>query len=264
MPRLNLKSETVKRKFQSPAWKTVWPDFLAFALGLAVAWLFNWKTSDLVWSLWLGSLTLGYLTILSFIGAGVYVGIYVISRPEFPARKRLPVVLAGTAGVLFLLGFFSLHFGAFHACHAGFLSVFFPLDGVKPVTFFDCFINPPRLLATAFRHVAPLYGAFLLPAIIAERAHVFATLGIAIRAVHENQAGRQWTEWLAPGPARQMKLRDPFTRPYLNVIRMHLLIFFFGACHVLHLESFLIYAAVYAVYFFPWNAFFPRPANAPA
>ena len=61
-----------------------------------------------------------------------------------------------------------------------------------------------------------------------------------------------------------MKLRDPFTRPYLNVIRMHLLIFFFGACHVLHLESFLIYAAVYAVYFFPWNAFFPRPANAPA
>ena len=254
----------MKRKFQPPAWKTVWPDLLAFALGLAVAWRFNWKTADLVWSLWLGSLTLGYLTILSFIGAGVYVGIYVISRPEFPARKRLPVVLAGTAGVLFLLGFFSLHFGAFHSGHAAFLAVFFPLDGVLPETFSNCFLNPVRLVDTAFRHVAPLYGAFLLPAIIAERAHVFATLGIAFRAVQDNQAGRQWPEWLAPGPARQMKLRDPFTRPYLNVIRMHLLIFFFSACHVLHIESFLIYSAVYAVYFFPWNAFFPESADAPA
>lgn len=236
---------------------------MAFAIGLAIAWFANWKTADLVWSLWLGSLTLGYLTILSFIAAGVYVGVFVVSRPEFPARKRLPVVLAGTAGALFLLGFFSLHFGAFHSGHAAFLAVFFPLDGVKPEIFSNCFLNPVRLGSTAFRHVVPRYGAFLLPAIIAERTHIFSTLGIAFRAVHENQAGFQWSEWLAPGPARQMKLRDPFTRPYLNVIRMHLLIFFFGFCHMLHLESFLIFAAVYAVYFFPWSAFFAKPADVP-
>lgn len=242
----------------------MWPDFLAFAIGLGLAYGFHWKTADLVWSLWLGSLVLGYLTILSFIGAGLYVGVYVIARPEFPARKRLPAVLAGTAGALFVLGFFSLHFGAFHSGHAGFLSVFFPLDGVKPEAFFDCFLNPVRLLDTAFRHVAPLYGAFLLPAIIAERDHVFSTLGIAFRAVHDNQAGRQWPEWLAPGPARQMKLRDPFTRPYLNVVRMHLLIFLFAACHIMHLESFAVFAAVYAVYFFPWSAFFIQAADAPA
>ena len=246
----------MKRKFHLAAWKTVWPDFLAFAIGLGIAWRFGWKTSDLVWSLWLGSLTLGYLTFFSFIVAGVYVGVYVVTRPEFPAIKRLLAALAGAAGILFLLGFFSLHFGAFHAGHAGFLSIFFPLEGLKPETFFDCFMNPVRLLATAFRQVAPLYGAFLLPAIIAERAHVFATLGIALRAVHENQAGSQWTEWLAPGPLRQMKLSNPFTRPYVNVVRMHLLIFFFAGCHAMQIESFGVYAAVYAVYFFPWSAFF--------
>jgi hypothetical protein len=37
------------------------------------------------------------------------------------------------------------------------------------------------------------------------------------------------------------------------VVRLHLLIFFFAAAHFLKLESFLVYAVVYAVYFFPWR-----------
>ena len=41
--------------------------------------------------------------------------------------------------------------------------------------------------------------------------------------------------------------------PYKNVIRMHLLIFFFAFAHFAKLESFWVYAAVYAVYFFPWR-----------
>ena len=254
----------MKRKFQPPAWKTVWPDLLAFALGLAIAWRFNWKTSDLVWSLWLGSLILGYLTLLATIAAGIVIGIFVISRPAFPVKYRLPALLAGLAAALFLLGFFSLHFGAFHSIHAGFVSVFFPLTDLKPEVFFDCFLNPVRLLAMAFRHVAPLYGAFLVPAILAERAHVFSAVGLALQVLRENQAGIPGTGWFAPGSARQLALRDPFIRPYLNVIRMHLLIFFFGACHILRIESFAVFAAVYAVYFFPWGAFFPESAAAPA
>jgi hypothetical protein len=41
--------------------------------------------------------------------------------------------------------------------------------------------------------------------------------------------------------------------PYKNVIRMHLLIFFFTAAHFAKLESFIVYGVVYAVYFFPWR-----------
>jgi len=41
--------------------------------------------------------------------------------------------------------------------------------------------------------------------------------------------------------------------PYKNVIRLHLLIFFFAGAHFLKLDSFLVYAVVYAVYFFPWR-----------
>jgi hypothetical protein len=34
---------------------------------------------------------------------------------------------------------------------------------------------------------------------------------------------------------------------------MHLLIFFFAFCHFMKADTFLVYAVVYSVYFFPWN-----------
>ena len=254
----------VKRRFQSQAWKAAWPDLLAFALGLAIAWGFHWKTSDLVWSLWLGSLTLGYLTFFSTVIAGAWIGFLVITRPDFPAKRRWPAALGGSAVALFLLGFFSLHFGAFHSIHAGFVAIFFPLADVPPEAFFDCFLNPFRLLATAFRHVAPLYGAFLLPAVIAERNQVFAAVGTALLVAQENRPGLEWTKRFSAGAADDFKRHNPFTRPYVNVIRLHLLIFFFAACHALQIESFPVFAVVYAVYFFPWKAFFPKVPDAPA
>ena len=41
--------------------------------------------------------------------------------------------------------------------------------------------------------------------------------------------------------------------PYRNVVRMHMLIFFFAFAHAAGLESFPVYAVVYAAYFFPWR-----------
>lgn len=41
--------------------------------------------------------------------------------------------------------------------------------------------------------------------------------------------------------------------PYKNVIRLHLLIFFFAFAHFARLDNFLAYAVVSAVYFFPWR-----------
>ena len=41
--------------------------------------------------------------------------------------------------------------------------------------------------------------------------------------------------------------------PYRNVVRLHLLIFFFAGAYAAKLNSFIIYAVVYAVYFFPWR-----------
>ena len=241
--------------WQWPKWGPILPDLVAFALGLGLAWALHWQTTDLVWSLWLSSLVLGYLTILSTVAGGIYIGIRVIIHPDFPRKHLLPGVLIGTAVALFFLGFFSLHFCGFHAGHAGFLSLFFPLKGVPDHGFFEAFMNPFRLWAMVFQYVLPAYGWFLIPAIIAERKHIFASV---IQAVHEVRAGTHGETARAPMDALRGQpgsRQDPFTRPYRNVVRMHLLIFFFAFCYFLKLQSFLVYAIVYFVYFFPWKAF---------
>ena len=241
--------------YQWPTVGRILPDALAFALGLGVAWMLGWKTTDLVWSLWLCSLVLGYLTILSTIGAGVYVGLKVVSGPEFPRKYRLRAVLIGSAGALFFLGFFSLHFCGFHAGHAVFLSSFFPIAGLSSRVFGDAFMNPLLLWKTVFQRVLPVYGAFLVPAIISERRYVFASLIGAVKAIRESDPPRLVPDFKQLGEVQKKQLGDPFFRPYLNVIRMHLLIFFFAFCHFMKLDSALVFVVVYFVYFFPWRAF---------
>lgn len=49
------------------------------------------------------------------------------------------------------------------------------------------------------------------------------------------------------------RLKGLFARPYTNVIRMHVLIFFFAGAHFVGLESIWVFGVVYLVYFFPWR-----------
>jgi hypothetical protein len=243
---------------EKPYVLTLLPDFLAFGMGLALAYYLKWETKDLVWSLWLGSLVLGYLTILSVIFAGAVVGIRALRQKEFEKKKSLPVILLGTVAGLFLLGFFSIHFCGFHAVHSVFLHQFFPLAGVPSEGFGQAFMNPPLLWFYAFKHLIPPYGLFLIPALIAERNHVFLPLIKAFKASEVSPVN------LFP-PAKEDGAKHPMENlmadPYKNVIRMHLLIFFFAFCHFMKVDTFLVYAVVYSVYFFPWSTLrsFRRP-----
>jgi hypothetical protein len=229
------------------------PDIVAFGMGLGLAWFLKWTTTDLVWSLWLCSLVLGYLTILSAIGAGAYTGIAAIRHKDFKKAHRLPAVLMGIPMGLFLLSFFSLHFCGFHAGHSVFLGHFFPVEGMPKQGFGEAFMNPPLLWALVFQHLMKPYGLFLIPAIIAERRHVFLPLiqvAAANTALKDYPVGRTKEK---PG-GKTHPLGEAMARPYINVVRMHLLIFFFAISHALiQVDSFPIFAVVYAVYFFPWH-----------
>jgi hypothetical protein len=240
---------------EKPWFLRILPDTIAFGIGLGMAYFLNWETKDLVWSLWLCSLVLGYLTLLSTIGASAYIGLHVIIHKDFKKPQRVPAILIGTAAGLFFLGFFSLHFCGFHAGHSVFLRHFFPVEGMPSDGFGRAFMNPPLLWLLVFRHLMEPYGLFLIPAIIAERQHVFLPLIRAVKTAHTemtmdglvvDRAGRK------PGK-NSNPVGDAMGRPYINVVRMHLLIFFFAFCHALKVDSFLVYAVVYAVYFFPWR-----------
>ncbi len=238
--------------------RKVLPDFAAFAGGLGLAWFLEWKTADLVWSLWLSSLVIGYATILSTIVGGVLFGIRAFGQSDDIGMSKGAAALIGIGGATFFLGFFSLHFCGFHAGHAAFLSSFFPLDGLPKNVFGEAFMNPFLLWKTAILYLVPSYGLFLVPMLIAERKHVFSMLVKGWRAGTETEEGAALKTLFKPSGAKKAGVDNPFSRPYINVIRMHMLIFFFAGCEMLKIESFLVCAVVYTVYFFPWREMFGK------
>jgi len=245
-------------RFTLPSlWATL-PDLAAFTVGLGCTWVLGWHTTDLVWCLWLSSLVIGYLTIVAVIGKCVFIGSAVVSSDLFPAQYRVKAVLIGSGLALFVLAFFSVHFCGFHAVHAALLSSFFPLTDVPKLAFRSVSFNPISLWKVAFHYLMPRYGIFLIPVVVAERRALLGSIEALIHARRIRSAEDVGQLLKAAGVSGH----GLFSRPYLNVIRMHVLIFFFAICHALKVDSFPIYVVVYSVYFFPWSAF-RRTAEAP-
>ncbi|HUJ43045.1 MAG TPA: DUF6498-containing protein [Opitutaceae bacterium] len=221
------------------SWLSAWPDAFAFGGGLALAWWFQWQVRDLVWSLWLSSLLVGDAIIVWKI-FGPMLAVFRSVRDTSMAAAAGPIGLYLLGG-LFLLVFFTVHFGMFHFVHSVFLNLFFPVSA-----------TPTRGFPTAslYLHVLGAYWPFVPVAAVAERRAFLRPAPLLV--------GPQ-----AAGAAARQKPGDAFMEPYRNVVRMHLLIFFFAFAHFARLENFFVYAIVYAVYFFPWRLVKrPSPASA--
>jgi hypothetical protein len=229
-------------------WSSAWPDALAFALGLGVARIAGWTTTDLVWSLWLSSFVVGYATIVWTIVRPAVDMVRGAARDraftQQLLREHKGAAIAGSSVLvvvgLFMIAFFTVHFGGFHYVHSQFLHMFFPLDA-----------GEAGRVSTAgmatYLEVAQRYWLFLPAAFLAERA-AFA------RPRSPTQADLSVTAAaIAARKAANARTPGAMMAPYRNVMRMHGLIFFFAFAHFARLDSFLVYAAVYGVYFFPWR-----------
>jgi hypothetical protein len=262
-----------------------------FGLTVAMAVVSKWSTTDLVWSLWISSLTVGYSLILtSIVGTLVHgsaatfvspkagalprpaargqlqggcaalplnvfiaivclatvgvtplggvvlavvlassalaVGGVVRNRPgwEFlPDPERGPVrVLIALPGALFMLGFFTVHFGMFHFVHGLFLSGFFPLVGGAPVGRSGDQVF--RTVAGCAREAIVRYWPFVA-------ASALSRVPTYVAAFRTTDGSMMFT-------------------PYLNVIRMHVMIFAFAFLGAAGLQSYGLYPLL-VVYFLP-------------
>jgi len=218
-------------------WRSALPDAVAFMLGLAVARWAAWTAGDLIWSLWLSSLVVGYATIVWTIGRPAVAMAIAIGRSGSDSPSNSGGVLLGWALIAFFaafaLAFFTVHFGGFHYVHSQILLHFFPIYPAG---------TPGGDWAgrAVYLEILRRYWIFLPSAFLSHRA---AFMGKPF-AIH----GDGWRESIAGG-----KGRDVFAEPYRNVLRMHALIFFFFAAHFIGLENFAVYTVISAVYFFPWR-----------
>lgn len=222
-------------------WGSAWPDALAFSVGLAVAWWARWDAGDLVWSLWLSSLVVGYSLI-----------VWTIARPAFELGRGAwrARALAGShpaapltfwsiliLGSLVALGFFAIHFGGFHYVHSQLMISFFPIDtGGAAGSATDAGMS-------TYAEIMRRYWTFLPAAFLAERA-AFMRKPLSLELDVSLAASKG---------AKHARVKSVMWEPYRSVARMHMLIFFFFFAHFARLENFAVYAVVYAAYFFPWR-----------
>ncbi len=228
------------RKPEGQRWVKAWPDALAFGGGLAIAWFAQWETTDLVWSLWLSSLVVGYSTIVWVATRSLREFALGAMRDKTPGQTGSKLVAGGILllGALFLLAFFTVHFGGFHLGHSIFLNSFFPITPGEKMK--DLFLS-----GATYSEVFSRYWIFLPAAFIAERA------GFREKA-QVKDAGEVTSQAIAKRKSRNAQGGNMMA-PYKNVIRMHLLIFFFAGVSFAKIDGFAVYAVVYAVYFFPWK-----------
>ncbi len=230
------------------SWASSWPDAIAFVIGLAVAWWAHWSAGDLVWSLWLSSFVVGYATIVWMIvqPASEFAELAWRERAMLRGNPRAlaAFVLILLVGVAFFLGFFTIHFGGFHYVHSQILISFFPIDtGDGHATVAN---------TSKYVEIARRYWPFLPSAFIAHRA-AFLRKPFSLNP----------DKSLSLAGTDSRRFGELFSEPYRNVMRMHMLIFFFFFAHFARLENFLVYAVIYAVYFFPWRLVRRAPQSGP-
>lgn len=232
-------------------WRSALPDLVAFLIGLAVAWARGWKTTDLIWSLWLSSLVIGYALIvwavlqpaLELLGLGWQHRAEVEESLTPNSGKQIALLLAiALVGALFYLAFFTTHFGFFHYIHSQLLLGMYPLG--------DGFTTMNR---STFAEVLRRYS-WALPSAFLARRYAFArrtfvpreSIGSGPEAISNGADGR-------PPRRPETAAESRVFGPYLQVMRMHVAIIAFGAVHAARRESFVVYALVYALNFFPWR-----------
>ena len=190
-------------------------DLVAFVGTVIAALTFGWQAADLIWGLWICSLTFGFLTIF----VATFMGVVRANGGSFVLK---------IFGGLFFLAFFTIHFGGFHYGHAVFLQMFMPMPAGPPGPR-GLFGDPFALTARAFADYYPM---------------VLAT-------VVSRWSDLPFKAFCGAGDVAKARGKA-LMKPYANVVRMHLLIFVFMGLTALELSDLAIYP-VLAFYFFPWS-----------
>lgn len=191
--------------------------FKAAALFLATLWLADWQdwqARDIAWSMWAASLTVGYALILLSLYAPR------AASPSSPLPVSQTAAAVTVASRLFNLVFLTVHFSLFHAVHAAFLQILFPMPSIAAGEAFT--LNLFLFLSAAFS----AYWLFVVLAFLARADLLIA----AVR-------GRQKISILTP---------------YAAVIKNHLVILALGILTAAAPTASFLWLLLFA-YFFPWS-----------
>jgi hypothetical protein len=203
-------------------------EIAVFVGTLALAYFSGWRAKDLIWSLWLSSLAIGFLSVLVSGGRRII-------RPDATMVERAFSVI-GALGAIMV---FSVHFGMFHYVYASILDLLMPLMD-----------HPGRVYIGKLTWKGGTSFSF------------WETLGIAIVQYWPVVLLNVMRDRQSVLSSSVMTGKE--TAPYLVILKLHFLVMGLGACYGLGLDSFPVYAAVYTLLFSPaklWKLVFKRKSE---
>jgi len=209
--------------FTIPLWFQVFLGLFSFLATLMLAVAQQWQVTDLVWSLWISSLVLGYGYLLTGIISRALRGVDGLEDTwgkalhALNAENKTPWPLI-VLGALFVIAFFSVHFIMFHFVHSVFLNLFFPLYGDGT--------DFPRLLPVVGICIVRYWPVVLFSAIT------------------------QLTSFLEVAESTGSNF---LSMPYRNVVKMHISIFVFAGLSFTNISGLALYY-VLILYFFPFGS----------
>jgi hypothetical protein len=209
-----------------PLWLQLIISLFSFVVIFILARVENWTAGNMVWSLWITSLTTGYCYLLAGIVSNTF-GSAILSEDSLVNRLFHGSIHSGIKyslliiGILFQLVFFTVHFGLFHFVHSIFLSQFFPIMDRS----FERFPDFLFFVSTSLKTYWPVI-LFTL----------FASIRKFQRILSQNEV-------------------DFTKRAYINVIKIHLSIFLFAGLSVTGINEWIL-PLIFILYFFPFSAVF--------
>ena len=192
---------------------------------LILAFLSGWLAKDLIWSLWLSSLAVGFLSVVVSSGRRII-------RTDATVVERIFSLI----GAVFAIGFFSVHFGLFHYVYGAILDLLMPLMD-----------HPGRVYVGKLSWTGGTSFSF------------WETLGIAMVQYWPVALLNVLRDRRTVLSSSVMTTKE--VGPYLVILKLHFLVMGLGACYGLGLDSFPVYAAVYTILFSPaklWRMIFRR------
>jgi hypothetical protein len=209
-----------------PLWLQLIISLFSFVVIFILARVENWTAGNMVWSLWITSLITGYGYLIAGIISNSF-GNAILSEENLVNRLFQGSVHAGIKygllifGLLFQLGFFTVHFGLFHFVYSIFLSQFFPIMDRS----FERFPDFLFFVSTSFEAYWPV---------------ILFTLVASIR---------KFQRILSQNEVNFTK------RAYVNVIKIHLSIFLFAGLSATGINEWM-FLLIFIIYFFPFSAVF--------
>jgi len=209
-----------------PMWLQLIISIISFVVIFLLARNEKWTAGNMVWSLWISSLTIGYgYLITGLVSEGLTKKINLENGMgnrlfqgdgNFGMKATLLII-----GFLFQFAFFTVHFCLFHFIYSIFLNEFFPLLGRS----FERFADFWYFISTSFLNYWPV---------------VLFTLFASLRKFQRISTQNEF---------------DYQKKAYANVIKIHLSIFLFAGFSFTLVEEWVLPIILF-IYFFPFTTFY--------